>query len=204
VDAALAIEHPAAPRRRRLIWFVIMASFVGLLTLVSFEGFVQGSKIVGLSGEAVAPIVPTPPSVVCREAISSSCAHTAADISGMPSAWIQAPVGFRLAEFFASNAASGTARSQVLFLPEQGGTSQISLDSADNLQPRLASSQTVTAGSNSGILSQLNVAGSVVEAQLLWTHGGHTYSLLWIGSQVDPKALIAAWNHVKYAYPSQH
>jgi hypothetical protein len=120
----------------------------------------------------------------------------------VPSAWIQAPVGFQLAEFFASGAASGTARSQVLFLPRQGGNAQISLESADHLQPRLASTQTVTAGASSATLSELTVAGLVVEAQLLWTHAGHTYSLLWIGNQVDPKALIAAWNHVRYATPS--
>jgi hypothetical protein len=204
VDVAIGVGERAAPKGRRLIWVAIVATLAVGLGLVSFEWFVQGTSLRGFSTAAVAPIVPTPPSVVCRLAISASCAHEAANIAGLPAAWISAPAGYRLAELFASDAASGTARSQVLFLPTQGGSSQISLESASHLQPRLATTQTVTAASNSGVLSQLIVSGFVVEAQLLWTHAGHSYSLLWIGPRVDPKALVRAWNHVRYAVPTKH
>jgi hypothetical protein len=204
VDVAINVQQPASPKGRRFIWFAIVVSLAVGLGLASFEGFVQGSNIRGLSSDAVAPIVPTPPAVVCRLAISASCAQAAANIAGLPSAWIKAPAGFQLAEFFASSSAGGAPRSQVLFLPKQGGTSQISLESANHLQPRLASTETVKAGSNSAVLSQLIVSGSVVEAQLLWTHAGHSYSLLWIGPKVDSNALIAAWNHVRYVLPSRH
>ena len=204
MDAAIEVGHQAAPRARRLFWIALITALVGILTILSYEGFVQGANVDGLSGEAVAPVVPRAPSVVCRAVATDSCARQAANISGVPSAWVPAPAGFQLAEFFATDPSTGAAGSQVLFLTEQGGSSQISLESADHLQPRLASSQAVSAGPNSGTLSQLTEAGSVVEAQIIWSHAGHSYSLLWIAPNVDTKALVAVWNHVRYASPSAH
>ena len=153
----------------------------------------------------MAPVVPVAPAVVCRSVISADCARSAAGLAQLPSAWIQPPAGFRLAEFFASGVASGAAaRTEVLFLPNGGGSAQITLESADQMRPRFAAAQTLTAGPNTGVLSELTVAGAVVEAQLIWTHSGHSYSLLWIADRVDSNALIAAWNQVRYAYPSKH
>ena len=205
MDAAVEIEQRAAPRGRgrRIISFVVVAALTGILAIVSFEGFRQSSSINQMSTDVVAPFVPAAPTVVCRSIPTAACAGAAASIAQLPSAWMEAPAGYQLAEYFAWDDARGGARTQMLFLPNQGGSAQVTLDSAAQMQPRFSATRTVTAGANSGVLSELTLGGNVVESQLMWTHAGHSYALLWIGAQVDSKVLIAEWNAVRYASPTK-
>ena len=100
------------------------------------------------------------------------------------------------------SASHRSASAEALFLPDAGGSSQISLHSATRLQRRLTVTGHVSYGSQKATLSQETVDGSVLENELRWTRSGRTYALLGVGANLKVRTLIAAWRSVDYATPN--
>ena len=188
----------SASRRRRIIWTSLVLCLASLLTIVAVGAYIEEKSVDNLAGRVVVPVLTPTLSVICRDAITATCAQRAADSSNLPVAWMSAPNGFHLAMFSASHS---TASAEALFLADAGGSSQISLHSATRLQRRLTLTGMVAYGSQHATLSQEKVNGAVVEKELRWTHAGGTYALLGVGANLDVSTLIAAWRSVDYATP---
>lgn len=178
-----------------------MLCLVGVLMIVAIGAYVQEESLDDLAGHFVVPVLTPAPFVVCRDVITPTCAQRAADTSKVPVAWMAAPGGFHMAVLSASRPSEGASSAEALFLSDAGGTSQISLDSATQLQPRLTVTGAVSYGSEKATLSQETLDGVVLENELRWTHAGGTFTLLGMGANLDASTLIDAWRSVRYAKP---
>jgi hypothetical protein len=201
VVASLDVSQVSTSRRQRVLWVSLVLCLAGVLMIVAVGSYVQEKSIDDLAGSFVVPVLTPTPSVVCRNVVTAACARRAAVASKMAVAWMSAPKGFHLAMLYASAPAGSPASAQALFLSDAGGPSQISLDTATELQPRLTFAGTVGYGLKKATLSQETLNGVVLENELRWTHAGYTYALLGVGGDLDTTTLIEAWRTVHYAKP---
>jgi hypothetical protein len=202
VDASLAVSRRPPPRRRRLIRTCLTCGLAAVLIVGGAWSYLQEQSIRNLSSHVVVPDLPGSPPVLCRTGSMQSCAQKAADTTGQKIAWMQPPPGYHLAWFFASDPSTGDHHAQALFLPDTGGQTTISLESATSAPLPLPGSKTVRAGSHTVKVSQQMVAGTIVETKLTWRHGGRNYSMVGTGPEVDEKTLVEAWRDVEYSDPS--
>lgn len=195
------VSQIAPSRRQRVIWTGLVLSLTGVLMIVAVGAYIQQRSIHELAGNFVVPLLMPAPAVVCRNSMTASCAQRAADASKLAVAWMSAPKAFHLAMLSAAAPPGSASSAEALFLSDGGDASQISLNSATEMQPRLTVTGKVSYGSREATLSQETLNGAVLENELRWRHAGSTYALLGVGENLDVGTLIEAWRNIGYAQP---